>query len=642
MTSLSIAALSLLTSMVTVLGILGIGQWWGSNLGLTERVARSLLALVILTGVLSLRIWWNAEWLAWGVWAAILAGAVNASRVFASYLRTIWCDKTSGLTESTSKQFYEVKFMSRLFIFIPLIILAIDALWGGLPLYRYDEWAYSLIISKWVDLLGSLKPPMTNDQVFFTGSFEFLGLLPRALSSNDAFQQGFQNSFGVLMVVVPSVLICFDALNSGSSRATQAQKSAVALAFGTLVLFGTGDHQGLVNAKPDFVIMMFAACIMMNMVKHGQKSKISPLIIGALMVAGLAYKITWIHFAITASPVILWQYRPQFKNHRWDFRSWIMLTTGAFLALPLAAPLLVKNWQIFGNPLHPGQTSIWPSHVWNQELTDYWRGISEKPEGLLQFIVNLGTIFKSFARRFDVTMPVLAGLLAIFFSRKNETKPSPVSATKIATVFFIYVILWGTFYGGNIADRFVSPIHAMVLVALIALLSSIRIHGGIVILLLIPFLLTGKFEVTLMNLGSAATRTVDEYHDYFSKSPSAKLKVIREVSAHRDQAYPNAAFNEAAAMSDFYHVFYAPMKFYPAHAPISLWALNSIGIEPSTGCAAEFFRMRNIRYVVWLDESDLNLWPAAVLKLLPKMTQIDVSMGKAWYVEDWDRLNCNL
>ena len=84
------------------------------------------------------------------------------------------------------------------------------------------------------------------------------------------------------------------------------------------------------------------------------------------------------------------------------------------------------------------------------------------------------------------------------------------------------------------------------------------------------------------------------------------------------------------------------MKFYPAHAPISLWALNSIGIEPSTGCAADFFRMRNIRYVVWLDESDLNLWPAAVLKLLPKMTQIDVSMGKAWYVEDWDRLNCNL
>jgi hypothetical protein len=316
---------------------------------------------------------------------------------------------------------------------------------------------------------------------------------------------------------------------------------------------------------------------------------------------------------------------------------------GAMLALPILSPVLIKNFLVFANPLHPAQTPLASSVIWNDRMAAYWKYIMDKPDSLSGFIENLLTIINTVPVRLQITLPVLVVLLAALFwqSRSAVQRRSCVKRIwALIIVLLLYVTTWGFFYTGKTSDRFVSPLHGMILALILVVWSRVTFSALLILLTVTPALFVSQFEVSLYEISMAFSRNTAEFHDAFKNSPSAGNKYLREIASHRAANYPDARFNQSVLMSDFFYSFYGASQNYPANAAIAWWTLSSNGIDPDQGCAKDLFKKRDIRYVLAVVDPGLSSWPAAVSRMVGSMTEIPVERGKLWYVPDFEQLKC--
>jgi hypothetical protein len=200
---------------------------------------------------------------------------------------------------------------------------------------------------------------------------------------------------------------------------------------------------------------------------------------------------------------------------------------------------------------------------------------------------------------------------------------------------------WGGFYTGKIADRFVGPLHGVMLAVIYLTWSRVKSGALLIFLMVTPALLVSQFEVSLYQIGLSFQKTVPEFHDAFEKSPSASNKYLRNIASHRAENYPDARFNQSVLMSDFFYSFYGASQNYPANAAIAWWTLSSNGIDPDHGCAKDLFKKRDIRYVLAITDPSLSTWPLAVSAMVGSMTEIPLERGKLWYVHDFEHLKCH-
>jgi len=618
------------SSLVAVLGASGLVIALMRPRSTLDGVAKFYLVIAVLASLLSLNIWWPMLWLAEVVWATLVVGCL------------FLLARCRLVVPLFLKDYFEAAFTIRLLFFILLVVLLTDALAAGLPLYRYDQWSYSLIISKWIAHLGTLAPPVTDDHIFFTGIYEYLGLLARFLSTSDAFQQGFQNSLSFWLVALPAAVLSLESKNTSLKHVT------AAAAFIAIVVFGTGDHQGLVNAKPDFVNMMIACCLMLSLFRRDSEQKITPELIGALYVIGLAFKFTWVHFILASAPVVIGDLivgsRRSTRPVSSALKGLASICWGAVLALPILSPVLIKNFLIFANPFHPAQTPLGSSVISNDRMAAYWKYIMDKPDSVSGFIDNLLTTINTIPVRLQITLPVIMVLLGALLWQARSAVQQRSGLKRIwalIIVLLLYILTWGFFYTGKTSDRFVSPLHGMMLALILVVWSRVRFSTLLILLTVTPALMVSQFEVSLYEISLSFSRNTAEFHDAFKSSPSAGNKNLRAIASHRAANYPDARFNQSVLMSDFFYSFYGASQNYPANAAIAWWTLSSNGIDPDQGCAKDLFKKRDIRYVLAVVDPSLSSWPAAVSRMVGSMMEIPIERGKLWYVHDFEQLKCN-
>jgi hypothetical protein len=444
-------------------------------------------------------------------------------------------------------------------------------------------------------------------------------------------------------VALPAAVLSFESKNISLKHVT------AALAFMAIVVFGTGDHQGLVNAKPDFVNMMIACCLMLSFLKHDSKQKISHEAVGALYIVGLALKFTWFHFILASAPVVIGDLivasRRSIRPLSSTLKGLASMCWGAVLALPILSPVFIKNFLVFENPFHPAQTPLASSVIWNDRMAAYWKYVMDKPDSVSSFIENLLTTINTIPVRLQITLPVLIVLFGALLWQTRSAVHQRVGFKRIwalICVLLLYIITWGFFYTGKISDRFVSPLHGIILALILVVWSRVTLNSLLILLTVTPALLVSQFEVSMYEISLSFSRTTAEFHDAFKESPSADNKYLRAITSHRAEYYAGARFNQSVLMSDFFYSFYGASQNYPANAAITWWTMSSNGIDPDQGCAKDLFKKRDIRYVLAIVDPGLSSWPGAVSRMVDSMTEIPIERGKLWYVHDFEQLKCKM
>lgn len=614
-----VALLAFFASLIVWMGLWG--PWFivRSNRSIVEKIATGYIALLIVCAILSVRFWFALK---------IVVVLVTTTLVVSGIVSTFFL--LPRLRQAIKEDFGHnpipkyLKYVTG----VALLYLFLDGLWAALPLYRYDQWTYHLVVSKWIDLLGYLKPPVTYDHIFFTGTFELLGLLPRFIWEDDAFQQGFQNSLSWCFVAIPAGLLAYHLLVKSEWR------PLIALLFAGMLLFVTGDHEALVSAKPDYTLMMAASLVLLSLTTQKVDTKLSAFATGFLLVGMLAFKITWLHFAAAAGLFCLWQI---WRDEKQRGLAWFVC--GVTLALFVVAPFIVKNWLVFHNPLHPAQSSLWHSVIWNDELTAYWQKVTEKPHSLKEFLDTFLRLVTSIPVRLNWLLLVVIAYLGFekFGDERSDRSNNEVRYTLAAAILTLYALFWGAFYGPEIFNRFVSPLFAFAVVSVIWLLQRTSRYQVLAIIFAVPVLLNGQIEVSAKRIIDALSRTLDEYHDFLHKTPTANNVVLRALTKHRSAHFPNAKYDQAILLSEYAFNFYGPSEFFIATDPVTLWHLTSRGIDPKGRCSARFLSDVDMRYVWVRDEKTLANWPEALKPVLfiAEVVEKFPDRGVLYYLPQW-------
>jgi len=262
---------------------------------------------------------------------------------------------------------------------LALAALALDWLYAALPDYRYDQWNYHLVLPRAVRG-GPLTLPALNEHAAFTGVWEYLFTIPRALSNDDLVNQSAVNAFSWLFLAIGLLLFV---RRFGPEAFPRGPAALVVLAW---TLCGLPDQPGLMNAKPDPVLLL-AALGVLDLVARKERTAVDAAFLGFYAVAPLALKVTWLHFAAAALPVAVWAWRPP-----WPRAQAAAAAAGLAGGALVAAPFLLKNALLFGNPLHPVQLGPLRSAAWSAAEEGYWRAMMRPAHGLGSFAETLAAL----------------------------------------------------------------------------------------------------------------------------------------------------------------------------------------------------------------------------------------------------------
>jgi hypothetical protein len=580
-----------------------------------EKIAWFYVLLFIMATSLATRAWIKSIFVEWTIILVIL-----------------WfnfCSMKSTIQGLKDFRLFHQKPMTMLYAVIGTV-LVVDFFYASLPLYRYDQWTYHLVIAKWISKMGSLTPPVTYDPIFFTGSYEFMGLLARAISGSDTFQQGFQNSLSWLLVVFPAVALF------RTSQERSGPWLVGGLAFATFCIFGPVDHEAVINAKPDYVLMMIALVLMIS--AQGGRLALSPWLVGFLLVAGAGFKLTWIHFSL-CTPVIIWgTFGRNLKNKI------PAILGGSISALLCLGPWTLKNWLYFKNPFHPVQSRFFKSSIWGPQLSEYWHDIAKKPETVIDFMANMLQIIASLPGRWMIAeIAIIFAAIVTWRSKTNQdlTENTDKQAPRprwdiILGCFVSYLCTWGFFYGAGISSRFVSSAFSFVLVLvwllIPRLMSQPRLTKISLMLMLLPALAYSQLEVSTWHLLEAARKTFNQI-SLDDPSPLGKVPDLLSISEHRQTNFPDASYTEATLLSDFGYNYYGPSAFWPAFEPIFWWHLDHAGFDSKNGDGLAFLRKLNIRYV-WIVNSDhFKQLPPAITSVVEQLKPLPSRQGKLYLIE---------
>jgi hypothetical protein len=437
---------------------------------------------------------------------------------------------------------------------VALVLLGVGAVWAAFPDYRYDQWNYHLVVAKAV-VDGPLTRPIFNDHVFFTGVYEYIFTLSRWWSGDDIFNHSFAGAFTWLFWVVSG----YGLLDRLRGRLfPSAPATLVLLAF---VSFALPDQQALVSAKPD-VSLLVAALVLLEAWASG-----SGVLVGFFLVAPLALKITWLHFALSLSPVLVfegWRGRPAGLRL-------VPLAAGLLAGAAASAPIIAKNLVFFGNPLHPVQLGPLRSTFWSERMEAYWQQVSGAAGSVADYVATLrglpvGLTWSGYLFVLPLLLVAIAVLLLV---RRPGGSIEPATATARTTVvralagIASFVLLWPLFFRAGIYPRFVFAGFAFAVIlsmfvldrewARIASLSDRVLVSRVLtlgaVLLFLPAALGGALPQKLTRMGR--WMLVSEEHFLTEGPPDWQLvRDLRVVNVHRRRASPGVGFGRRLTLAD--------------------------------------------------------------------------------------------
>lgn len=363
------------------------------------------------------------------------------------------------------------------------VALVIGLLFASIPLCRPDGWTYHLNIAKIVTMYGQLQLPVLNDHIYFSGAYEYLFIIPRLFWSDDVFNQSFANTFSLLSFVTATCGLAFAAKRAFNLRLPDLPILAA------FVAFAIPDFDMLTNAKPDgLLIPMTMAIVILLCNAVVTPSRRTAFAIGLLAFLPLALKQTWILMLpaiCLAVVVVIWRLRLTPHAFKWAFA----FLYGSCLSAAIVAPVLIKNFIFFKNPLHPAQILFLKSQPWTNAMASYWRDVARPPHDLASWIENLTLIVLNAPARLSGLLLPAASIIAIglvlsitlFASRnrrnKAPAKPAhlPLEKTLVVTLLFCaltFVLGWSATYHHGIFTRFIYPLCGLVVLFSLYLASA--------------------------------------------------------------------------------------------------------------------------------------------------------------------------
>jgi hypothetical protein len=514
---------------------------------------------------------------------------------------------------------------------LALVLLGLDALYAALPDYRYDQWNYHLVVAKAVKT-GPLAPPILNDHVAFTGVWEYLFTVPRALSDDDMFNQSAVDAFTWLLVAAG--LYAF-ARRFGRDVFPRGPAPLLIVAW---TMAGLPDEAALMNAKPDPLLLLAAIAVADLLSRPSrERSWLDAALLGFYLAAPLAAKVTWLHFAAVAVPVAAWAWRPP-----WPRGHVVAALTGLLAGVATAAPFLVKNSLLFGNPLHPVQWGPFRSSFWTPAMAEYWRALMAPARDLGAWWATLVRVPLALQwHLWALTLPVL--LLALVglvrrFRRRREPWPGGGASSLLRVALalaFLHVLLWPLFFRASIGARFVFPGLAAVVLVLWVVMGRVFAAGAgpspsrlaaflLASTLLLPGILLGHVPTKAVRLATWGTWSVDR----FVREGPAQWRMLHDLwSIDRDRraTLPDARFGEGTTLVD------TKGTYLLDGASVNVWSVEYTWYRARATCLWDLLLQLDVRYV-FARTGDFDAWPAELRPLAAALTPLS-SLRQAYAVD---------
>jgi hypothetical protein len=358
---------------------------------------------------------------------------------------------------------------------LALLLLVTAAPYSAFPDYRPDQWNNDLVLAKAVSG-GPLRPPIFEEHVYYGGNYQYFFTLPRWLSGDDMFNHGAADSFSWLLLVFGLAGLLARMRSEAFPRLPPVSLLLI------WAVFSIPEPTALVNAKPDPLILVAALAVieLSSGPRHEDSRGLHGFLLGFLLVAPLALKITWALFLCAG--FLAWLFllvirRPPPSPARRFF------VTGVLVGLLASVPYLLTNWKFFGNPLHPAQFGPFlRSTYWGESFSLYHNEVAGRAASAPEYLATLAHLVPMLSwHLYSMLTPVLLILLAALL---RGQRPGPIG-TRGATVLrhaivagAFFLLSWPVFFRSNIYPRFLYPGVALVLVALLGVLDRTLRWGG--------------------------------------------------------------------------------------------------------------------------------------------------------------------
>lgn len=412
--------------------------------------------------------------------------------------------------------------------------LLLQLLWAAAPFYRYDQWNYHLVITKYIFANHTLPPVIYDDHLYFTGVYEYLLLIPRLFVDHDLFIASFSDAFTFSLFLA----LCYGAARRLQLRWTQSRESVNVsrLVLAAFLVVTVPYQHSITNAKPEAIL---AACSLLCLANWPWISTTggSWRWLGFLLIWPLGLKVTWLHAGLALGLPSL-----GFALRR--HKTWAM-TQGGLAGFVLILPWLLKNQYFFGNILHPLQLGIFRSTYWNPSMAQHWQASSGAAHSLSEYFqilcINLPSVFVRDFWPQGLSLAVLtAGCLWHRRSFRGE-----IFLRTLSLSLAIYIILTPLALDPRVQARFAMPVIGFLMGALLWCLDRSmwprRLHNW---LFMVMIIVTGGWDLTIQKLSQLMMGgSVQRYYTSYGP-PYTYLAIANIINEHRQKTYGKAALTE--------------------------------------------------------------------------------------------------
>ncbi len=388
-----------------------------------------------------------------------------------------------GVSEEFSSDKLEGKLPATLpkaFIYLAYFSFVLLALSAAIPRRRYDQWNYHLSVPKWIMDLGGLPDDIFNDHLYFTGSYEYFSALFRIFSSHDIFIQSATSAMTFLLVAGLSSFSLVYFLSSHFKFNEPKDRWLLFLGLFLLVALSPWDRECLYSAKPDYLLIPLTISVVgllswllepsskdsahqaVEFTHTSRQPTHLSFVLGFLLAAGVAIKITWIHLAFATFLGSVLYLRVTGSKHR---IVWSRLFFGLMCGALIAIPVLAKNYYYFDDPLYPAATPGFASRYRLAFVDYYWLHNSSPARSLKQFLFFFLSLPKVLLINYGFLFLAL-GISALPSWRFLKTKIPAKAFFNFLNrpslyILSIYILLWPLLHQVEIFPRFVIPIVAI-------------------------------------------------------------------------------------------------------------------------------------------------------------------------------------
>jgi hypothetical protein len=507
---------------------------------------------------------------------------------------------------------------------VAVIAVGLDSLYAAFPDYRYDQWSYHLLVGKQIVRAGPLALPVIYDHIFFSGNYEYLTTIPRYIWDHDLFAHCFSNGFSFLTFA--ACLFGLVQLFVGEYRIDR----GLTILLTGAVIFAIPDHEVLVSSKPDPLLICYALAVFYLVFSERVPEKPRFFLLAFFICAPASFKLTWIHFLFAAGAALLVLVLT--RKLPLNLAVFRQLAGGGLAAFLVALPFLIRNFIFFGNPVHPVQAALFRSSYWTAGFDSYWQEVSGKALTAADYVAMLPRLPLAWGKVNVWLLVIILGVAVVGWRNLRRNAPERSREFVVWGVTLVgFILLWPMFYRTDIYPRFVYPVLAVAVSAVLMLSGKAQLNSRQALVLLLPILFNTSLEVKLHRI----SRAYAEPDSFFSgdRLPYRHWGIDQVLNQHRAQMFPGAGYREHRVLSDSHIGYFLDTERIDFTSPDYTFHRQESAAESGNDCIWHLVRKYDVAYLRAVFDP-FDSWPAELADLAKAAVPVDGNEGVRFLPEN--------